>query len=77
MTDTLSRQQKKAIKAAAKEAQTPTESPEDRELYRAHQKASHMLYEPKEDAHEEGRLNNLAQPPTLRPISEDKSNPFQ
>jgi hypothetical protein len=77
MTDTLSRQQKKAIKAAAKEAQTPTESPEDRERYRAHLKASQVFYEPKEDAHEEGRLNDLAQPPSLRPVSEDKSNPFQ
>jgi len=59
MTKTLSRQQKKAIKAAAKEAQTPTESPEDQERYRAHLKASHVLYEPEKEAYEEGRLNDL------------------
>ncbi len=74
---TLSRQQRKAIKATVREAQHPENGPEDRERFRAHLKASHVLYEPKEDAHKGRRLNDLAQPPTLRPISEDKSNPFQ
>jgi hypothetical protein len=75
--DALSRQQRRAIKAAVREAQNPEDSPEDRERFRAHLKASQVFYEPKEDAHEEGRLNDLAQPPSLRPVSEDKSNPFQ